>query len=239
MILLTLVSAQNDHHWAVFLPRIGINENPAGQAPGGSFPSTSCFQVIHRYPVLSAPWTGMHQALHAGAWMAWSPSQGLSAPWVPSSVLAKLLPLALSALFPGLDSVTDNPWCSFPEFSLLRLLQPHPCLLPTGNSLGQWNLLWLHLHFDHSLEMCGVGLKPLLWSIISRMGRVCFPRSLSYMDPKFVYFSSSWNSQFRSSGLQFIYLLYAFLLLLLLPSLALHSCSDSCNGLLTTSGPCL
>lgn len=45
---LTLVSAHNGHCWAQFSHSLGMHENPACQAPGGSSPSTGCFWVQHR-----------------------------------------------------------------------------------------------------------------------------------------------------------------------------------------------
>lgn len=55
---LTLVSAHSGHRWARSSHSLGMSENPACQAPGGSSPSTSCFWVLPRYPGLHAQRTG-------------------------------------------------------------------------------------------------------------------------------------------------------------------------------------
>lgn len=155
-----MVSARNDHHWARFLHSLGINENPACQAPGGSFPSTSCFQIIHRYPVLNARELGCIKPcmlvsgchctslvnLHCVVmpllfnWPCRPGPQGLSTPWVPSSESYSNWEFISS---PGSLCLFPRAWLGYwqslvllPRVLLLRLPQPHPCLLPTGNSLG-------------------------------------------------------------------------------------------------------
>lgn len=229
------MSSLNNYHRAQFSHGLRINEKPACQAPGGSFPNTSCFRVINRYPVLNARdlggapprmlvsgWNCTSLAnLHCMAMSVlfnWSCCSGLSQTGSLSP------PLDISAFFPGLDSVTDNPWCSFPGYSFLRLLQLHQRLTPTGNVLGQWNMPRLHLHLvtprtravlkGHHLQTGAAGRSAFTDPL---------PTTLR-LGPKSAYFPSSWSSQFRAISVEFLFLLYSFLFPLLLPS-ALHSCS--------------
>lgn len=124
-----------------------------------------------------------------------------------------------------------------PGFSFLRLLQPHPCLSPTGNTCGQWNMPRLHLHLGTPWECVVLMEHHLPDGAAAGAG---FPEPAwehSGLDQNLLPFLPLGILSLELSPLTCFFFYTPFYShCCYLPGLVLPAHSDSCNGLLTTWG---
>lgn len=246
MVPLTLVSSRNDHHCPQFSHGLRINENPACLAPVAPSPTPA---ALSRSPWPSsqspAKWDepsparwwvdGIAPLLLTFTVWQWLFCFTGPAAWVSAKLGACLL--LWVSLLPRAWLHPRQAVVQLPGFSFLRLLQPHPCLSPTGNTCGQWNMPRLHMHLgtpwaravlmEHHLPdgaAAGAGFPEPSWehsgldlNLLPFLPLGILSLELSPLTCFFFYtpFYSHWCY---------------------LPGLVLPAHSDSCNGLLTTPG---
>lgn len=145
MILLTLVSFHNDHHWPQFSHGLRINENPACPAPVAPSPAPAALSHSSRpssqhpvnwdEPIAACWWVDGIAPLVNLHCMSMTILFNCPAAWVLAKLGAYLLPW-VSLLLPRAWLHSWQALARLPGFSFLRLLQPHLCLTPQEISVG-------------------------------------------------------------------------------------------------------